>query len=204
MNIVIIGQGGYSKVIKDIILLNDASQIVGYLDDKYEDYLIKDEMFYGPISVFKLLLNKYVDIKFVVAIGHNQTRKKIVEGLNLEDDFYTTLIHPTAIVSPSVSIGKGTVIMANTVINADAVIGDHVIINTGSVIEHDNKVNDFAHVSPNTTLTGSVQLGEGVHIGAGATLIPNVKIGNWSIIGAGATVINSIPDNTTAVGIPAK
>ncbi|WP_338789108.1 acetyltransferase [Metabacillus sp. FJAT-53654] len=204
MNIVIIGQGGHSKVVKDIILFNENSHIVGYLDDKFEDYLIIDEMFYGPISAFQFLLDKYDDIKFVVAIGNNQTRKKIVEKLNLREFFYTTSIHPSSIVSPSARIGKGTVIMANTVINADAVIGDHVIVNTGSIIEHDNSVSNFAHVSPNATLAGSVQLGEGVHIGAGATLIPNVKIGDWSIIGAGATVINSIPANTTAVGIPAK
>ncbi|QNF26195.1 acetyltransferase [Metabacillus elymi] len=204
MNIVIIGNGGHSKVVKDIILSNKTLNIVGYLDDKFEDYLIKDEMFYGPISAYKFLIDKFDEIKFIVAIGHNQTRKQIVEKINLDENFYMTHIHPTAIISTSAMIGKGTVIMANTVINAEAVIGDHVIVNTGSIIEHDNRVNDFAHVSPNATLAGCVQLGEGVHIGAGATLIPNVKIGNWAIIGAGATVINSITANTTAVGIPAK
>lgn len=204
MNIVIIGNGGHSKVVKDILLLNKNIQIFGYLDDKFEEYLIEDEMFYGPISAYQFLIDKFDEIKFIIAIGHNQTRKKIVNKMNLEENFYLTPVHPSAIISPSARIGKGTVIMANTVINADAVIGDHVIVNTGSIIEHDNRVNDFVHVSPNATLAGCVQLGEGVHIGAGATLIPTVKIGDWSTIGAGATVINSIPANTTAVGIPAK
>ncbi|MCM3650425.1 acetyltransferase [Metabacillus litoralis] len=204
MNIVIIGNGGHSKVVKDIILSNKNLHIVGYLDDKFEDYLIEDETFYGPISAYQFLIDKFDEIKFITAIGHNPTRKQIVNKMNLEEDLYMTPIHPSAIISPSARIGKGTVIMANAVINADAVIGDHVIVNTGSIIEHDNRVNDFTHVSPNATLAGCVQLGEGVHIGAGATLIPNVKIGDWSTIGAGATVINSIPANTTAVGIPAK
>ncbi|MBU7593523.1 acetyltransferase [Metabacillus halosaccharovorans] len=204
MNIVIIGNGGHSKVVKDIILSNQKLHIIGYLDDKFEEYLMEDELFFGPISAYQFLIDKFEDIKFIIAIGHNQIRKQIVSKMNLEETLYLGLAHPSAIISPSAKIGKGTVVMANAVINADAVIGDHVIVNTGSIIEHDSRVNDFAHISPNSTLTGCVQLGEGVHIGAGATLIPNVKVGDWSTIGAGATVINSIPSNITAVGIPAK
>jgi len=203
MNVVIIGNGGHSKVVKDILLLNKNLQIVGYLDDKFDEYLFKEEMFYGPISAYQFLIDKFDGINFIIAIGHNQTRKQIVNKMKLKEHFFMTPVHPSAIISPSAKIGKGTVVMANTVINADAVIGDHVIVNTGAIIEHDNEVNDFAHVSPNATLAGSVHLGEGVHIGTGATLIPNVKVGDWSTIGAGATVINSIPANTTAVGIPA-
>ena len=37
MNIAIIGKGGHSKVIEDIILSNNEYEIVGYLDDRYED-----------------------------------------------------------------------------------------------------------------------------------------------------------------------
>jgi len=204
MNIVIIGNGGHSKVVKDIILSNKNFHIVGYLDDKYEDNLIKDNVFYGPIKAYQFFIDRFDEIKFIIAIGQNQTRKQIVKKINLEKTLYLSPIHPSAIISPSARIGKGTVVMANTVINADVVIGDHVIVNTGSIIEHDSIVNDFAHISPNATLTGCIQLGEGVHIGAGATLIPNVKVGDWSTIGAGATVINSIASNITAVGIPAK
>ncbi|QGQ47223.1 acetyltransferase [Metabacillus sediminilitoris] len=204
MNIVIIGQGGHSKVIKDLIRNYESYKIIALLDDKFEDFVSEDEVFYGPIASYQFLINQYKDIKFIVAIGNNKTRKKIVETLNLEVYNYTTIIHPSAIVSPSVKIGKGTVIMSNTVINADVEIGNHVIINTGSIIEHDNKVSDFVHVSPNATLTGNVHVGEGVHIGAGATIIPNVFVGDWSVIGAGATVIDSIPENITAMGVPAR
>jgi len=204
MNIVIIGNGGHSKVVKDIILSNKKFHIVGYLDDRFESVQGENEIFYGPISAYRYLLEKFDKIKFIIAIGHNQTRKQFVNRLNLEETMYLSPVHPSAIISPSARIGKGTVVMANSVINADVVIGDHVIVNTGSIIEHDCRVNDFVHVSPNATLTGSVHLGEGVHIGAGATLIPNVKVDDWSTIGAGATVIHSIPSNITAVGIPAK
>jgi acetyltransferase EpsM len=204
MKIIIIGYGGHSKVVQDIILSYEGNEIVGFLDNKYEKSFIKENIFYGPISSHKYFVDEVPGIRFIVGIGNNHSRKEIVEMLNLEQDYFLSIIHPSAQVSPSACVGNGTVIMANTVISANTKIGDHVIINTSAVVEHDNKVSDFAHVSPNATLTGNVQLDVGVHIGAGAILIPNVKIGEWAVIGAGATVIHSIPGNTTAVGVPAK
>ena len=40
MKIAIIGNGGHSKVIKDIILSNKEYEIVGYFNDIYEDVKI--------------------------------------------------------------------------------------------------------------------------------------------------------------------
>lgn len=204
MKITIIGQGGHSKVIQDIISSNKEYEIVAYLDDRYGDTTVVDNIYFGPISAAQKILDCFDNIKFIIAIGNNKARKSITQKLDLSDDYYATLIHKTAVVSPSAKIGYGTVIMPNAVINADAQIGNHIIINTSSVVEHDNKLNDFVHVSPGSTLTGSVEIEEGTHIGAGATVIPNVKIGKWSVIGAGAVVTHDIPSNCTAVGIPAK
>lgn len=47
-------------------------------------------------------------------------------------------------------------------------------------------------------------LGDNVFIGAGAKIIGAVRIGNNVKIGANAVVVSDIPDNTTAVGAPAK
>ncbi|MCW9132433.1 acetyltransferase [Bacillus paramycoides] len=204
MRIVIIGQGGHSKVIQDIILSNNEYEIVGYLDDRYENIAIVDNLYFGPISTAYDMINYFHQINFVIAIGDNKVRKKIVEKLRLYDSFYITLIHKSAVVSPSAKIGNGTVVMPNVVINADTQIGNHAIINTGSVVEHDNIIGDFVHISPQATLTGSVVIEEGAHIGAAATIIPSVKVREWSIIGAGAVVINDMPPNCIAVGIPAK
>jgi acetyltransferase EpsM len=204
MNIVLIGHGGHSKVVRDIVLSTKHDQIVGYLDDKFKTEMIRDNLFFAPISAAKKMIEHDQYLKFVIAIGDNKSRKLIYQQLNLANEYYATLIHPSAFISPSATIGDGTVLMAYTVINADAKVGHHTIINTCAVVEHDNQVGDFVHLSPNATLTGAVKIENGVHIGAGATIIPNIKVGEWSIIGAGATVIDDIPANCTAIGIPAK
>ncbi|MEH6892580.1 acetyltransferase [Bacillus sp. JJ864] len=204
MKIVIIGQGGHSKVVQDIILSNKGYEIIGYLDDRYEDITIVDNIYFGPILTAHEMIKSFNQIKFVIAIGDNKIREEIVGKLGLSDDCYATLIHKTAVVSPSAQIGLGTVVMPNVVINADTRIGNHAIINTSSIVEHDNRIGDFVHISPHVTLTGSIVIEEGVRVGAAATLIPSVNIGKWSVIGAGAVVIHDIPPNCTAAGIPAK
>ena len=204
MKIVIIGQGGHSKVIEDIILSYKENQIVGYLDDKYSTFTVFNGLYTGPITAAQQLIHFHKDIKFIIAIGNNAIRKSVTEKLDLPDEYYATLVHKTAVISSSVIIHIGTVIMANAVINAGSKIGQHTIINTASVIEHDNSIGAFVHISPNATLTGGVRVEEGVHIGAGATIIPNTLVEEWSVIGAGATVINTVLPHTTSVGVPAK
>lgn len=46
--------------------------------------------------------------------------------------------------------------------------------------------------------------GDNVDIGTGAKIIGDIKIGNNVKIGANAVVLKSIPDNCTAVGVPAR
>jgi acetyltransferase EpsM len=203
MKIAVMGRGGHSKVIQDLITLNGECEIVAYLDDQYKELKRESNLFTGPVSMAKALRDHFEEVKFVIAIGNNAIRKRIAHTTGIPIDQYATLIHPSANISPNAKLGYGTVIMAHTVINSDVFIGNHAIVNTCSVIEHDSRIGHFVHISPNATLTGSVHVGEGAHIGAGATIIPNTDIGAWSVIGAGAAVINAIPPYSTAVGVPA-
>ncbi|KIL49353.1 acetyltransferase [Jeotgalibacillus soli] len=202
MEIIIVGNGGHSKVIQDMIdsLKNDS--VVAILDDKYQVEFEQNGIKYGPLSLIRKYL--YLHTKVVIAIGNNKIRKKIVHSLALKSDQYATLIHPSAVVSSNAKIGNGTVIMPNAVINTEAQIGEHCIINSSAIVEHENQIGHYTHLSPNVTLTGNVTVSEGVHIGAAATVIPNITIGRWSVIGAGSTVIQSIPANCTAVGSPTR
>ena len=50
----------------------------------------------------------------------------------------------------------------------------------------------------------SVEIGNDVWIGAGVRVLAGVHIGNHVVIGAGSVVNRSIPENSLAVGVPAK
>ena len=47
-------------------------------------------------------------------------------------------------------------------------------------------------------------IGNRVYIGAGAKIIGKVSVGDGARIGANAVVTQDVPDNCTAVGVPAK
>ncbi|MFV2047197.1 acetyltransferase [Metabacillus litoralis] len=204
MKIIIIGHGGHSKVVTDIVHATKGLHMIGYLDNKYEKVQVMNHVIYAPLHAVHDLKKKIGEIKFVIAIGDNKIRKMIVEKLKITEKEFITVIHPTSVVSPSAKVGSGTVVMPNTIINADTIIGNHCILNSGSIVEHDGTIEDFVHICPNSTIAGTVTIGEGCMVGSGATIIPNKKIGEWTTIGAGATVTKDLPSNCLAVGTPAK
>jgi len=202
--IAVIGRGGHSKVVQDVIRAMDEYQLIALLDDKYIKPDHKDGIIFAPINHAFELMKAEEEIHFVIAIGSNHIRKQIAERLEAKGARFAVLVHPSAVVSSSVIIQEGTVVMPKAVINAEAIIGKHVIVNTASIIEHDNHIGDFAHISPSSTLTGGVAIGEGVHIGAGAVVIPGKSVGAWSIVGAGGVVTDNLPEEITAVGVPTR
>ncbi|MEH7493776.1 acetyltransferase [Neobacillus niacini] len=204
MKVVVIGHGGHSKVVSDIIRATNDLYIIGYLDNNYERIQVINNLIFGPISAAMQLKEEHKNVQFVMAIGDNRARKLVVEKLGLSTKDYLTIVHPSASISPSANIGFGTVVMPQAVINADVIVGNHCIINSGAVVEHDSLLNDFVHLCPNSTIAGTVKMHEGSCVGSGATIIPNRRIGEWTMIGAGSTVIDHLPAYSLAVGTPAK
>ena len=189
----IYGASGHGSVILDILVNNDI-EVEGFIDDK-------------PLKEYKSLpVYSREDIQsndeLIIGIGDNRIRKKLV--LTLKNIRFINAIHPRSVISVNVKIGIGCAIMAGAVINTSTALGNHVIVNTRSSIDHDCIVRDYVHVSPGSTICGGVVIGEGSQVGAGATILPNLTIGSNVVIGAGAVVTKDIPDNSRAIGIPAR
>ena len=202
--IIIIGDSGHSRVVADMVNANSEQHVYAKLDDKFDSVFVEYGIFKGPIHYIATLLKEDAELKVIMGIGSNVIRQKIILDYGLAPEVFCNVIHPSAVISPNVSLGSGVVVMPNAVINVDSVIGNQVIINSSSVVEHDCIVEDYAHISPLAVLTGGVRVGVGSHIGAGASVIPGLNIGKWTTIGAGSTVITDIEDHVTAVGNPAR
>lgn len=189
----IFGASGHGSVILDI-LVNNHFEVEGFIDDK----VLKE---YKSLPVYSRE-NIQSNDELIIGVGDNVTRKKL--ALSLYSIRFINAIHPCSVVSSNVKIGVGCAVMGGAVINTSTVLGNHVIVNTRSSIDHDCIVGDFVHVSPGSTICGGVIIGEGSQVGAGATILPNLKIGSNVVIGAGAVVTRDIPDNSRAIGIPAR
>jgi acetyltransferase EpsM len=203
--VLLYGAGGHAKVVADIMERSARHSILGFLDDNEKRW---GESFWG----YHVLGGRNAlarsghapDTAVILAIGANHARKRLAEELGALGWSFATAIHPSAQIGRDVTIGTGTVIMANAVVNPGTRIGSHVIINTGATVDHDCSIEDYAHVCPGVHLAGDVLVGEGAQVGIGASAIESTRIGRWSIVGAGATVVRDIPDHVTAVGTPAR
>lgn len=201
-DVIVIGSGGHSKVIIDILLKDKTKNIVGILDDNLENLSYDNILGIRILGKIDLIKDFPENYNYIIGIGDNKTRKKIAEEFT--ELKYTKAIHPDAIIGENVEILEGCVIMASAIVNSYSKIGKHCILNTGTIIEHDSVIENYVHISPNATLCGEVWIGEEVWIGAGAIIIPKIIIGEKSVIGAGAVVIKNLEKSIKVAGIPAK
>jgi len=190
-SIYVYGSSGHGMVVADIAKACGYEEIK-FVDDGENEYPLFDE----------IKENNHIPI--ALGIGVNGVRKKLFKKAESAGFDVITLIHPSATISPSVTIGAGTVVMPHVVINAQSRIGKGVILNTVCVIEHESDIGDFVHISPHVALGGNVSIGELTHIGIGSSTIQCLKIGKNCIVGAGSIVVNDIRDNLLCYGNPCK
>ncbi len=98
-------------------------------------------------------------------------------------------------IHPGATIGKGLFIDhgMGVVIGETAVIGDNCLLYQGVTLGGTGKDKGKRHPT----------LGDNVLVGAGAKVLGPFTVGSNVKIAANAVVLNAIPDNCTAVGVPA-
>ena len=99
-------------------------------------------------------------------------------------------IHPGATIGRRLFIDHGT----GVVIGETTEIGDDVTIYQGVTLGGTGKDHGKRHPT----------IGNNVMIGSGAKVLGPFKVGDNSRIAAGAVVLDTVPDNSTAVGVPAR
>lgn len=197
--IIVIGGGGHAKVLIST-LMELGIEIKGVYDDdpqKHGKDLLGSKIL-GPI----FMIDSSSRGDAVLGIGDNITRRAFAE--RFKHLRWQTVVHPRAFVHRSVTLGEGTVVFAGAVVQPDVAIGRHCIVNTNAAIDHDCVIGDYVHLAPGTCLAGNVSVGEGTFLGTGGVGIIGITIGRWSVLGAGAVATTNIPDNVTAVGVPAR
>lgn len=120
------------------------------------------------------------------------------------DATWAAVVHETAWVSPSATIGRGAVVLAGAVVNAGARIGDHAIVNSRAVVEHDVTVGLGSHIGPGAVIGGGTTVGRETVVGLGAAIRDHIAIGDRVVVGMGAVVVADVSDDTTVLGIPAR
>lgn len=150
--VLLYGMGGHALVLMDACR-DMGIEIIGYFDDQAKA-VQKDGQnlppFLGPYRP-----DCFPELPVLVAIGNNEIRGQI--SLQLAHKPFT-LIHPSALVSPTARINEGSVLLQGTIVQAYAQIGRQVIVNAGTVVDHEAILEDFCHVRSLAYIGGSARV----------------------------------------------
>ncbi|WP_321372003.1 acetyltransferase [uncultured Desulfuromusa sp.] len=198
----ILGASGHGKVVADIAECC-GWQSIEFYDDAWPK--TKKNGAWEVVGNTEALISQLKNYDgVVVAIGNNEIRNSKLMELKDLDAPLVALVHPSATLSRYVALGSGSVVMAGVVVNAGTTIGAGAILNTCSSVDHDCRLGDSVHVSPGARLAGGVCLGDRSWVGIGASIRHGITIGSNVMVGAGAAVVNNLPNDVTALGVPAK
>jgi len=152
--LIILGAGGFGQSLAELAELLGKWGNIYFANDRWQKQAYTSH--YPIISNIQSL--KKLDLsgfEAIVAIGNNQIRQKWLQLLLDLSIPLTTIIHPEAIIAPSVKIGQGVIIMAGCIIGSCTVIQQGVILNIGSLIDHDVVIEKFAHLSVGTKVVSN-------------------------------------------------
>ena len=201
-NLILIGAGGHARSCIDVIEQEGKFKITGIVG--LESELGLQVNGYEVIATDKDLSTLIGKAQFaLIALGQISSpdaRVNLYQRASKTGFELASVLSPSAYVSPSAQIGKGTVIMHGAIINAGVKVGSNCIINSRALLEHDTQVLDNCHISTGTILNGGVIVEEGCFIGSGTIVKEGVSIGERSVVGMGSQLRTNLSANSRFLG----
>ena len=161
-SLLILGAGGFGQMVKETAIA------LGYEKVMFLDDAAKDEDVIGMCCDYVLKHEDYSEA--VAAFGNNKTRlfwtdKLLEEGYNVP-----SIVHPSAIVSPSAVLEPGCFIMQRAVVNTHTKIERAALINSGAVVDHDSCVCAGAHIGLGSVVKANCTIESGQKVEAGEVI----------------------------------
>lgn len=190
-NILLIGCGGHSKSIIEIIESSNKFKILGLIGQN--DEIGRKVLGYDVLGVDGDLekLKESCSNAFV-AIGQIKSYEKKFNLINklLSLNFkIPSIFSSTSIVSKHSLLEIGSSIAHGVVINAGAKVGKYCTINTNALIEHDVVIGDLCHISTGVLINGNTKIGKGSFIGSGAIIREGLTIPPNTVISSGKRIM---------------
>jgi sugar O-acyltransferase (sialic acid O-acetyltransferase NeuD family) len=140
----------------------------------------------------------------LLAIGIPEARRRVAESLLSKGAEFLTLIHPTAIVAPSATIGTGSILCPFSIVSDSAKVGRFALLNYHASLGHDASVGDYAVLSPYATLGGAAHIGNDVFMGMHASVGPGKHVGARSKVSANSCALSDTAQDSLIYGVPGR
>ena len=198
----ILGTGVFAEEVADLVIQIGAHEPVAFVENR--DRAKAGKTLAGrPVIWVDELADRADEWSAVCAIGSPERRAYVdhVAGLGVG---FATVVHPSAVVSPSARVGAGSIVSPGAVVAAHARIGAHAILNRGVLVGHHTRVGECVTLSPAANVAGCVEIGDEVFVGMGATVIDRRTVGAGALVAAGAVVVADVPQGARVQGVPAR
>jgi len=181
-NLVIIGAGDLGKeivwLVEDINKVMPRYLILGFLDDDPDKL---GEEFYG----YRVLggserleeLNEKSQIYAVIAIQDGTIRRRIVSE-HPEFTRWETIIHPSAVVSSSSTVGMGSILFPQVSVSVDSRLGCFGVYYIRATVCNDCCVGNYTSLMCGASVLEHAEIGEECFLSAGSCVYPHVRLDN--------------------------
>lgn len=142
--------------------------------------------------------------KLLVCMGDPVVRYRVMHEIAAAGGQLASVIHPSAYVAATATIGAGSIICPMAFIGPFARVGQNCAINVHAVVGHDVILGDCTVMSPGSDINGRGQTGEAAFLGAGAVISPKVQLAAFSKLSAGSVLAQSTEEGFLVHGNPAN
>jgi len=200
--LLILGARNYSLAFADSFFDHPDYEVAGYVENMDRT---RSGSVHGGLPVHWVDdLPKFRETHRVICSLGTTLRNQFVEPVMAMGLKFATLVHPTANVSRTSTVGQGTSLNINNIVAGFSKLSEHVHVNRGVNIGHHTVISDYVTVGPGANIAGNCVIGPHTFIGIGATVVDGIKIGSHCVIGAGSVVTKDLPDRVMALGVPAR
>lgn len=161
-NMLIVGAGGHGKVVKEVAEATGSYGRISFVDDNNPEAI-------GKLSDLARLQKEYGSA--FVSIGNNHLRRELLQMLENMGFEIPVLIHPSAYVSKTCKIEKGTMIGPKAIVSANTYIGVGSIISAGAIIDHDVVLESCVHIDVGAIVKAGRKVKEETKLKAGEVLV---------------------------------
>lgn len=186
VKVAVLPGGKAFRQVEDALISNNAYDLVGFFDDNKKDFPgCIDAIDFKKISDY---VGKGALDRVFVACGDAGLRATLLNQLQKHDIRTINVIHPTAEISRSATIGNNVYIGPKVVVSSKAYIDNGVFISSLSNVEHHCIVGQNTLFGPGVMLSGSVSVGKNVVLGAGVSVESNIEIRDNVYVASGLGV----------------
>ncbi len=160
-----------------------ANEVVETARIAYGDRYASVERVYYIKSTFRHeVLPRYASrsgtIHYIIGIADIELKQEIADRMLQTEWIPQSVIHPTACIAPSASLGAGVFVGPLAVLSTHARVGDHCIIHLHSSVGHDAVIGDYCAILPGARISGNVRVGARSLIGSNAFINAGVHVGD--------------------------